>query len=393
MTFALASWLALGAAHPQALGPGDGDGDGIPDSWERARAPVRWGALSPAPGVPDLLVEFVKVEEPDGSGSLVDLRPAYDMLASFFSGAGIRLSWIETRLQVREEAWPGFLEPADATYVLSLLERSHAAGNPFVASVVLSPDHKQEWHGLTRGASVVGGRLAVVDYGAHTDVLLQPSRPTASWHVELVASPAVENLVVAGAHEDLARLGLHGSGKGVDGSLTATVDAAPHDGYSISWRPGWFGSGVRALRPDGERLDLVRTHMQVRHAELAATIAHELGHLLHLCHAHEPACYSGFPPDQRGTRHASAMSYEADPTSLRFLPIEWERLSAQLACPPSLATTLTQKYGEAFSAASPEPPCAAHAGTACPCRAATTSCLPIRGFCPGPTMDSRTDGL
>ncbi len=333
----------------------DLDGDGIPDGWEQDGGLLDWGPFTPRPGQPDLLVEYLRVVGPDsGRYAWLDFKPAYTAVASMFAAQGIELQWVETLVVRDVEQRPDFLTPDDITYFRSVLENGTSSTNPYVTSVILNPQQVQTHGASVLGAAFLRNMVATVDYGAHTEVhFSSEGGQTQS------IRPIVESQLLGG----LSFQGYDDGGVRADGQLFLhrPQQSAQQPGYTVSWYPNWFRTAP-LFEADGSDASLQLTHAgaTLHTAELAATIAHELGHTLSLCHTHEVECAVSYGGLTTAQRSASTMSYAAPPNTMSFLDVEWQALRAHLRCPPqataalvaqqaSPSTILAAKYDAAFT--------------------------------------------
>ncbi len=344
--------LAFEAAG-QAPTP-DADGDGIPDGWEQAGGLIDWGTFSPRAGERDLMVEYLRVVGPDsGRYSWLDFKPAYRDVTDMFAAQGVRVQWKETLVVLDVESRPDFLTPDDLPYYQDVLDKGTASTNPYVTSVILNPQQVQT-HGSILGAAFLRNMVATVDYGAHTEIHFESDDGQATR-----IRPIVESQLLGG----LSFQGYDDGGVRSDGSLFLHRPAQPPNqaGFTVSWFPNWFRTAP-LYEADGSSATL-----QLRHAgatlhtrELAATIAHELGHTLSLCHPHEPDCAASYGGLTTAQIRSSTMSYAASPTTLSFLAVEWDALKEHLRCPPQATAALVAqgadddailaaKYDAAFS--------------------------------------------
>ncbi len=327
----------------------DADRDGIPDGWEESEGRITWGPFNPQPGVPDLLIEFVRVEGPHSGRFSLDFDPAYEAVASMFAQRGIQMQWIETVVGTQDEVRPGFLDTDDIGYYDGVLQSGVASGNPFVTTIVLNPQQTQEdLAGDILGAAFLRSMIATVDYGAHT--VFEFVRDTSQglrFDGTLRISPVLESHVI-GARPEQARLLAFAS----EGIVELCPAPCANDFWFVTkqkqsngnpdlllrwtWQPDWFVTAPNITTSDGAYLQLRMVDVNVNHAQLASTIAHEIGHTLGLCHSHEQECYSQFDASDinRAAIDSSTMSYSSAPGTLHFLPSEWRQLETYLTCPP-----------------------------------------------------------
>jgi hypothetical protein len=308
----------------------DADEDGIPDGWEPAGGLLAWGSLQPVPGEKDLLVEFLRVLGPDsGRFAYLDFTPAYQAVAAtFLAEGGIHMRWVETQVALENETDPPLVPTATDPYYTEVLSKGHHSANPYVTTVVLNPQHDQS-QVLHAGVAPIRGVLAAVDYGAHVTMHFRSSRGAA-----LEVQPVLES-VVRGGRMDLLHAAGFDSGGISNGRIqlhaTGTGGAG---GYILSWTTSWFRTPIRAAFDNGPTIQLNLTSASVDDAELAATLLHELGHTLGLCHSHDAACNAKFTPADRASQAASTMSYDAAPGTLHYLASEWTTVQTYLTCPP-----------------------------------------------------------
>lgn len=353
------------AATGQEPGPDD-DRDGIPDKWESSDGLISWGPFDPQPGRRDLLVEFIHVTGPDSRRYDVDLDPAYEAVATLFeTERSIDVQWIETTLRLDEEVRPGFLDEGDQDYFLERLEEARMSENPFVTSIFMQPQQEQVHVGDILGAAFIRGMLAVVDYGAHTDIIFEPGDSDGLTFTddELRIRPVLESHIVEADEAKIRAFGFDAGGID-DGRFILIQDADnPENPLEVeltwSWDGLWFRTAPNVTTDDDRWLQFEHAGFELDNATLAATIAHELGHTLGLCHAHVESCYQQFRFQDQRFRHSSTMSYGADPDTLHFLGSEWLQVDAYITCPPPEPLTLLAegrgqevldaKYGRAFS--------------------------------------------
>ncbi len=349
--------LALGGTSQ-----GDNDGDGIPDDWERPDGPIPWGPFDPRPGQTDLLVEYVQVRGPDSSRYDLALTPALQAVEGMFADQGIRLQWRLTQVTLPSEERPGFLDPEDASHFRRVLENATSSDNPYVTSVLLNPQQEQQHVANILGAAFLRSMIATVDLGAHTVVQFQTDEPSPR---TVRIRPIVESHLSSGNPDLVAAYGFDDGGLTQDGRVFLYKEGDP--GYTVMWRPEWFRTAPQFLGDDGSSLRLIRDRHWVEDGTLAATIAHELGHTLGLCHTHKADCRAALSIPAADAAK-STMSYAAPSELLAFLPPEWDHLKAALACPPQttagLVATgadqdaiLAAKYDASFSGDAPQRQC------------------------------------
>ncbi len=350
-------WLFEQAGQPASR---DADRDGIPDAWEAQDGLIQWGAFTPAAGQRDLLVEYLRIEGPASGRFALDFDPAYQAVEDLFSTGGVRLQWIETVVTLPDEHRPGFLDTDDLGFYESVLEQGVGTANPFVTSIVLNPQQTQEdLAGDILGAAFLRSMIATVDYGAHVEVLFGPGEGDGLAYSgdELRMRPVLESHILDARADQvqlLQRSGqVEGLGETVDGRVYFTIE-----GLTWSWHPEWFTTAPRVTNADGDWYQFVLRGARVDQTTLASTIAHEIGHTLGLCHAHEEACWSEFSIPDQFRRDSTTMSYTAPQGTLRFLQSEWEQIHEYLTCPPQRPIglvaagedTFYAKYEESFSA-------------------------------------------
>ncbi|MGB1696819.1 MAG: reprolysin-like metallopeptidase [Thermoplasmatota archaeon] len=316
---------------------GDDDRDAIPDAWETGGGLLDWGPFSPTPGTRDLLVEYVYVRGPDSGQFNLDFSPAYRAVADMFEAEGIDLQWVETTIQLPNEPYLGFLEAADQAAFLSILEDGLMSDNPYVTSVIMAPQQEQAELGRILGAAQLRSMIAVIDYGSHTTVQL-------SGGAEGSFSPVLESYIREGNQIGMQSLGYSNSGIS-GGKYWLSVSGA--SGYRMEWAPFWFSNGAFVEFNTGGNATLSASGATVNQPNLASTIAHELGHTLGLCHAHEPECYQEFSPFDRNRRDLSTMSYQSASDQLQFLRSEWNQVDVFLACAPETPLTLLAEGADA----------------------------------------------
>lgn len=356
--------------HPPS---GDEDRDGVPDTWEDSDGILDWGSFDPSPGVPDLLVEYVRVLGPDSDDFEDDLgfEDAYEAVSHMFAAeAGVTVQWTETDVHLDQEVRPGFLGEADQAHFLDVVGEADHSGNPFVTSIVLNPQQTQEdLAGDILGAAFLRSMIATVDYGAHARITFVEDdgdgltlgggtitlRPVLESHI-VGARPEQIDLLAFNS-EGVVDLG-EGSGDTVWMVTRQQSDGSTHD-FLWEWQREWFATPPNITADDGSWLQLRATQAQVADGTLATTIAHELGHTLGLCHAHNLTCAQEFSPSDFLLRDTSTMSYNAPATAMHFLPSEWQQVQEYLACPPEAPVRLVAdgadttaildaKYGAAF---------------------------------------------
>lgn len=361
--------------HPPS---GDEDGDGIPDAWEDTDGVLDWGPFDPSPGTPDLLVEYVRVLGPDSDDHEDDLRfeAAYDAVSQMFATeGGIALQWTQTDVQLSTEVRPGFLGPGDQAHFLDVLAASDHGTNPFVSSIVLNPQQTQEdLAGDILGAAFLRSMIATVDYGAHTGITFveADSDGLTLNGGDLLLRPVLESHIVGARPEQIGLLAFNSEGvvdlgEGEDDEvwmITRQCDGFDCDEFLWEWEREWFATAPNITILDGSDrwLQLRATQADVFEGGLAGTIAHELGHTLGLCHAHNLTCAERFSPADFLRRDTSTMSYNAPLGTLHFLPSEWAQVHDYLACPPEspvrlvaddapASDVLDAKYGAPFDEA------------------------------------------
>ncbi len=327
----------------------DDDRDGIPDGWEQQDGLIEWGDFEPVAGRPDLLVEYIHVEGPQSGRFNLDFRPAYDAVVAMFADRGIHLQWVETTVETLEEVRPGFLDTDDIGYYDALFQRGASSLNPFVTTIILNPQQTQEdLAGDILGAAFLRSMVATLDYGAHTVVKFveDESQGLTLGGRSLSISPVIESHVI-GARPEQARLLQFASEGIVDLCSAPCADdfwfitrQQNADGSELrlrwTWEPNWFQTAPNITTQDGAYLQLRVRDVEVNQANLAGTIAHELGHTLGLCHAHEAECYSQFAAADISTAAiaSTTMSYSAPQGTLNFLDSEWQQLEQYITCPP-----------------------------------------------------------
>lgn len=289
----------------------DEDEDGIPDAWEGSSGLIDWGPFTPQPGQTDFLIEFLVVSGPDSATKRPNLQATYRDVANMYAAEGIFIQWIETEISLASEPFLSFLEAKDQSEFLDLLREGDTSENPYVTSVVMLPQLEQETHGSVLGVAQIRSMLSVIDYGAHTVLQFDG----------LQFSPVVESYMRSGNEQALAAIGATAYAAGDEYALQ-------FDDTVLRWDPFWFGDGIFV---DDEFRAYQST--QLDRAGLASTIAHELGHTLGLCHAHEQDCYETFPLSEQQRRDTSTMSYNSGDV-LHFLDSEWITAKTFLACPP-----------------------------------------------------------
>ncbi len=313
----------------------DNDGDGIPDGWEQEGGLIDWGPFTPRPGSRDLLIEYLRVVGPDsGRYSWLDFGPSYRAVEAMFAEQGIDVQWVETLVVRDVETRPDFLTPQDLTYYRSVLENGTSSTNPYVTSVILNPQQVQTHSSSILGAAFLRNMVATVDYGAHTEVHFSSDDGQRQ-----SIRPLVESQLLGG----LSFQGYDDGGVRSNGQLFLhRPEQSPQQpGYTVSWYPNWFRTAP-LYEADGSdaMLQLKHDGATLHTADLASTIAHELGHTLSLCHTHEASCaesYGGLTAEQR---RASTMSYAAAPGTLRFVGPEWQALGDHLRCAPQATAAL-----------------------------------------------------
>ena len=329
------------AGQPAA---GDEDRDGIPDAWEDAEGLIAWGHYDPQPGRTDLLVEYLKVTGPSSGRFAFDMTAAYQAVADLFRvERGIHLQWVETTVQLTQEHRPGFLEGDDLGFYRDILAQGHGSTNPYVTSIVLNPQQEQEdLAGNVLGAAFLRSMVATVDYGAHVSIVFEEASSdgivlTGDGRIEL--SPSMESHILGAPREQLRQIALANEGivrlgETPDGVFLVTRQDGTD--FRWEWRNDWFVTAPNITLPDGSFLQLQEVGATLFDGTLAQTIAHELGHTLGLCHAHEAACFESYHPLEQtpGAIHSSTMSYGAAPGTLHFLASEWQQIDAYLTCPP-----------------------------------------------------------
>lgn len=311
----------------------DADGDGIPDPWEEGGGLIDWDGLEPAAGRRDLLVEYLRVVGPDTERYLhLDLSPSYEAVAQLFEReGGITVTWTETVVTLPEEARPDILTPDSVGHYLAVLDGGRHTDNPFVTSVVLNPQQQQQHAGHVLGAAFLRSMIATADYGAHTDLHFRNKDLG-----PLTISPVVESHIVTNDEAKVHALGFDRGGLRNDGSIFLRDDDGQVFGApsTLTWTPDWFARTLVLHTDDFGPFPFSRTGGQVRTGELAATVLHELGHTLGLCHAHDASCYAAFSAEDRQARHQSTMSYGSGADALHLLPSEWTGVRDYLRCPP-----------------------------------------------------------
>lgn len=315
----------------------DEDHDAIPDAWETGGGLLNWGPFSPQPESRDLLVEYLYVRGPDSGQFNLDFSPAYQAVAHMFETEGINLQWVETTIDLPAEPYLGFLEAADQAAFLAILEDGLMSANPYVTTVVMAPQQEQAELGRILGAAQLRSMIAVIDYGSHTTVELNGD-------AEGSFSPVIESYIREGNTVAMQSLGYSNSGVSA-GAYWLSV--AGSGGYRMEWSPFWFTNGAFVEFNSGDNATVTATGATVNQPNLASTIAHELGHTLGLCHAHEPECYQEFSAADRGRRDQSTMSYQSTSDQLQFLQSEWNLVDVFLACPPETPLTLLAEGADA----------------------------------------------
>lgn len=308
----------------------DDDADGIPDRWERTAGLIRWGPFDPEPGARDLLIEFVRVEGPD-SGPLGPgpLTPAYEDVERFLeTEGGLSVDWVQTGVRLDQERRPPLIPSSASAYYREILAGSDHAANPYVTTVVMNPQHDMT-EIAHLGVAPIRGMLAAVDYGAHANVHFRVGDQ------RFRVSPMLESLVVGDRQDLLRNRGFTESGRTAEGELfVRTPD------WTMTWRPFWFATPPTFRFDDGSTVQATRTGVIVEEAELADTIAHELGHTLGLCHTNLPTCQRNLSTEDQGKVGVSTMDERRGGPTLAFLPSEWETVRGYLSCPPVRPITL-----------------------------------------------------
>jgi hypothetical protein len=297
--------------------------DGIPDAWETSTGLIDWTLFDPEPDRQDFLVEFVRVEGPDsaryGPGPMT---PVYEQVETFLEAEGnVEMAWTETTVALEEEQRPPRLPSARASYYETVLDRARASDNPFVTTVVLNPQHDQSER-THQGVAPIRGMLAAVDYGSHTRLYFNSDAGT------LTVSPLVESLIVAERTDLLGSRGVTDGGRLDDGRMYLDSDQG-----RLTWNPFWFKPPV-VLDTDQGPVEYERTRTVLDEAELADTVAHELGHTLGLCHNTLPSCQANLSAEDRDKVGVSTMDPRREGPELEFLPSEWDQVRTYLSCPP-----------------------------------------------------------
>lgn len=330
----------------------DRDMDGIPDGWEDTDGLIAWGPFTPVADRTDLLVEFLRVEGPQSGRFALDFDPAYDAVADLFASRDIHLQWIETVVDTASEHRPDFLTVDEAGYYDAVLAEGRASTNPFVTTIILNPQQTQaDLAGDILGAAFLRSMIATVDYGAHTVVSFgEAGAQGLTLNGETIElTPALESHVVAAPREQLRAIrfaseGIVDLGFDADGTTWIVTRQADMDDdgrrehFTWTWQRDWFRQAPNITwqeRP-GDYLQLRIDDVEVQMDDLASTIAHELGHTLGLCHAHEADCYLEFHPDDIRIEaiDGTTMSYTAPPGTMHFLDSEWRQVRDYLQCPP-----------------------------------------------------------
>lgn len=302
---------------------GDGDADGIPDSWENQTGLIDWGPFEPRADQRDLFVEFVRVLGPDsGRFSDLSMHSAYDLVADAFDAQGYRLQYVETIVRFTDaEGEPvAASNPSRTTnHYRTVLDRSRYATNPYVLTVVLNPQHDQSQL-IHAGVAPLRGMLAAVDVSQFVEFTWRDAE--GNYTIRNV-SPFLESLIAGGRITQASQAGALPNGK-----YYTFVS-----GREIQWTPYWL-KGPQIQHTDGRWIPLSVIERFVDEAPLAHTLLHEIGHTLGLCHTHEATCNAQLPSDERVRAAESSMSYTSPDGLVAFLPSEWERVGAYLACPP-----------------------------------------------------------
>ncbi len=340
LTDAVAYAFQRGGQDPGA----DADRDGIPDPWESEDGLIAWGGLQPEAGRRDLLVEYLRVVGP-GSEKYPGLNfdEVYRNVARMFADeAGITMSWVETIVRLDMDERPDILTPETLPYYDLVLDGAVHTDNPFVTTVVLNPQQQQQHAGDVLGAAFLRSMIATIDYGAHTNLIF--TNPDLG---ELRVSPVFESHVATGNAAKIRALGFESSG--ANGNRVWLRDAdgdvlgAPG---KVEWRPEWFFEPPTLTFDEFGTYEFLRDRAWTDEPELASTIAHEVGHTLGLCHAHESECFGAYSPSDREARHSSTMSYGAPVGTLHFLASEWDQVAAYLRCPPQQTVQLVADGGD-----------------------------------------------
>lgn len=334
----------------------DLDNDGIPDGWEAQDGLISWGGFAPQPNRTDLLVEFLRVEGPDSGRFNLDFDPAYEAVAQMFAAEGIALSWLETVVSLDEEHRPDFLTEDELGYYDTVLGQGRASTNPFVTTIVLNPQQTQEdLAGDILGAAFLRSMIATVDYGAHTVVTFSEdhSNQITFTGQTMTLRPVLESHIVGARIEQVRQLrfsdeGVTSMGVRPNGDLFLRTKDSGNE-FDWQWTPDWFDTAPNiTLRSDPSvYLQLRIDDADLQTAELASTIAHELGHTLGLCHAHEMECYQEFDAADinQAAVDSTTMSYSAPQTTLHFLASEWAQVNEYLQCPPQEPVVITAADG------------------------------------------------
>lgn len=315
----------------------DVDRDGIPDNWEETKTVFAWEDLQPSINRTDLLIEFVRVQDPYSMKiEHINLGAVYSEVERIFSEQGnIQVTWTETWINSTDLERGPMIPSGFSPYYEKHLPTTKYSANPYVTTVFLNPQHDQS-KVLHAGSAPIRGMLASIDYGAHSNVKYGAGSST----VEM--TPLWES-IVDGERKDLVlEMGF------IDSGFAGERMFLEHWDFTVYWTPYWYETNPVVVYDDGSSVRLYSPSWSVDVEGLTSTVLHEIGHTLGLCHTHVATCQENLTDRDQFRADESVMSYNHD-GPLKFLESEWDTVRSYMTCPPQHAVSLRAENASASS--------------------------------------------